>query len=232
MPFNPIRFDVTLLALVMLLLIGCTSDVSLSQDARFDVGAASGNSGSGLILVGMRVAREPVGHSWLLGDISYNPTYFIEFADISEDGKLGRVRRQVRICELTRDLSNGAFSDCRPSRMQYKLISVPPGRYSLKSMSYQAGRNTITSSFVDPRPARGPFVFSPIGPGGRVRDPSKTFVVNAGEIVYAGDLNFYFIPQVMNPRLAVSRNDAAARASLATYPNVHGEMVYRPQAAE
>ncbi len=212
-----------LAAAIAFLLAGC-SDRSLLKDAQFNADPAGRSEDKGLVVVGLRVAREPVLHNWIRGDVAHHPVYHVTLGDITSDGKRGRVSRQIDICEGARALLNGALSDCVPSRTQYKLVTVPPGQYSLDSIRYQVERTIVTSSFLG-NPAKPS---QPVRLGGSVRNPASSFPVRAGEIVYAGDLDFDFAPQSLTPRLAVRRNDPAAQAALATYPGIVGQMVFRP----
>lgn len=208
------------------LLAGC-SDRSLSQDARFNADAAGGAEGKGLIVVGLRIAREPVRHSWLLGDQHQHPTYHIWLGNITDEGKLGRPFQEMTVCEAFRSSSSGLLSDCVPGRLRYKVLAVPPGRYGLGGIKYAVARVTsITAYMRRPRldgssEARMPRYGDLIG------NPEQSFTVRAGEIAYVGDLNFDFEPRSSSASLVVSRNDGEARAAMASYPNIHGDIVFR-----
>lgn len=210
------------------LVVGCSSrDKSLSHGARFDGDAAAGN---GLVLVGVRVVREPVRRNWLVGDVRLRPVYYVTLSDLTQDGRLGRTYRTMRFCEETRILLGGVLSDCDPHVLQYKMVSVPAGRYTLESFSYEVDRLHVTSSYVATQTPRGAIAL--VSAGDPVRNPAASFDVRPGEIVYIGNLSFDFAPRVASARMSASRNDDDARRAVASYPNVRGSLVFRPVAGE
>ncbi len=213
-----------MLGALVLLLAGCSKGAPIALDAPFDPAAAAGD---GLVVVGLRVAREPVRHVPLLGDFAISPTYTVSFVALTPDGKIGRVSRQVQICDSLRPLFYGALSDCRPADLQFKVLRVPAGQYSLNAILYQDGKNTIVSSYVRPPSAKPDFWSPGPGTGDAVRDARESFAVAPGEIVYIGDLNFSFIPPGLQAHITLSRNDAAALRALSAYPNIHGSPIFR-----
>ena len=216
------------LVLSVLFLAGCSSDGSLPQDAQFNAGDAASTAGNGLVVVGLRVAHEPVVHNLFLGDQTFHPSYQVTFRTITPDGRLGRMGRLVNVCETSRVFFDGALSDCVPSRLQYKVIPMPAGQYSLNGITYTARRMRVTSWF---QRSALPDVSKPSAPariGDPVGSPERSFTVRAGEIVYIGDLGFDFEPRSPFARLTIGRSDAAARGALAGYPGIRGEIVFRP----
>ena len=214
--------------ILSLLLAGCSSDGSLPQDAQFNAGDAASMDGKGLVVVGFRVAHEPVIHNRLLGDQTFHPSYQVTFRNITADGELGRVSRLINVCETSRVFFDGALSDCVPSRLHYKVIPMPTGQYSLDGITYTARRMRVTSSF---QRSALPDISGPSAPariGDPVSSPERSFTVRAGEIVYIGDLEFDFEPRNPFARLTIGRSDAAARSALAGYPGIRGEVVFRP----
>lgn len=215
------------LILLLFGLLASCADQSLSRVVQFNSDPAGRTEDQGLIVVGLRVAREPVRHSWLLGDLAQHPAYNVSFINIREDGKRGRPTRQLTICEEMRGLANGALSDCTPGRVQYKVISVPPGRYALGEIRYQSGRTSNQTWFAKEERPPGSSRTSAPAYGDRVANPERSFTVRPGEIAYIGNLNFDFEPRSSAADLAVSRDDLAARMALATYPNVRGDLVFK-----
>lgn len=209
------------------LLNGCTGDQSISSNATFNADLESNSGGDAIILVGLRVMSEPTEHGLFnISQREVHPVYTVQIRQMSADGQFARFSRRVNICEATRGLFNGALSDCTPDQVRYKILSVPPGRYTVEFIAYQTGQARIITNF-NTQAASG-FFDIPGSVGHPVRDPGRSFAVYSGSITYIGDLTFYFDPASAAARMALGRNDAAAQSALSSYPNVHGTPVFRP----
>ena len=210
------------------LLAGCHQG-AISPEARFD---PRGGSGTGLVVIGMRVAREPVGHNWVFGDYDINPVYSIQIGAIGADGRLGRATRELGLCDAGRLILNGAFSSCDPAAMRYQVIEVPAGQYTLVSFAYRARRLLVVTNFVGPDPSRTSPPRLSIDPallpriGDLVARPGRSFTVNAGDIVTVGEMTFDASGEPA--QISMTRNDAGAQAALRGMPNVAGEVVFKP----
>jgi hypothetical protein len=209
-----------------LLMSGCVTIISpLSKDARFD--AAEAPPAKGLILVGLRVLQEPTVPDRLFGgDVDLDPVYALYFSRLV-DGKVAQPYPRVKICSDLRLNFGDTFNPCIPQVMRYRLLAVPPGRYALNNFTYSTKRSgSAMTSFVsrNRRPRMTVMLIS--GRGEPVSHPDRYFQVDAGEIVYIGDLSFD--ADVIPARMSIGRNDAAAQAALAGYPDVRGPIVFRP----
>lgn len=213
-------------------LAGCQTG-AVSTEAHFD---PRDGTGTGLIVFGLRVTREPEGHSWLIGDYNLNPVYSLHFNAVGPDNKLARPTRQVELCDAGRIILRGALSSCDPRLLQYRVLEVPAGRYVLADFYYSAEHLTAVTRFIDPDPVRLPAnailrggtlsYVTPARVGEPVAYPQRSFVVNAGEIVSIGELALDASePSV---RISLTRNDAGAQAALRSYRGITGQIVFRP----
>ena len=210
-----------LVAVALAGLAACHGGGNVAQNISFESAAQPQGAGSGLVVVGLRVPQEPVAHG-LLGDLPKNSIYQVMFREVGADNRFGRVYRGVQICDSVRALIGG-FSSCRPDDLQFRVLSVPPGRYTLESIDYQLGNIRVVTYFnsLD----QGAFSRR------TVRDANQSFTVDAGSIVYIGDLNFTFDQSerhTIGAHVVLRRHDDLAAQALATYPNVHGPMIFRP----
>jgi hypothetical protein len=213
------------LGVLAILVSGCvsgsTEDSSLSKDARF--GEAEVPPAKGLILVGIRVVREPSSTGLFGGKVELDPLYVLQFSRLV-DGRVARPLPEAQICGPGRIAFGNAFDPCIPQIVRYRLLAVPPGRYTLNNFYFRTQHTMDVTSFVTRH--KGPRMgFSSYELGEPASHPERSFTVGAGEIVYIGDLSFD--ADGLPARIAIGRNDGAARAALAAYPDVHGPIVFR-----
>jgi hypothetical protein len=226
----PMRTTLGLALACGLILAGCTHNTPLSADARFDAGAPAGE---GLIVLGLRVEREPQGRNWVVGTYNINPVYSFHLGRIGPDGHLAAPISEVNVCDAGRLFFGGILSACDPKILQYRVLKVPAGRYVLTDFDYRANRVFRLTSFVDPDPVP----FDPTAPrtltikplpraGDPIPHPERSFEVGAGEIVSIGEITFD--ASEIPVQLTLERDDARARFALRDYPGITGTPVFRP----
>jgi hypothetical protein len=194
-----------LAVLLLFLMAACSDDTGLRADAPPDPSAVAGD---GFIVLGWRVLLEPYSRNWLVGgDYPLDPFYGLDIYRETPDGVLARPRRRILLCSANRPAFGGAFSDCDPTVMQYRVIAVPPGQYLVGDFFFQTQHLFAETNFIRSSPGgvdtRGLFFGDPVS------HPERSFSVAAGEIVYIGDLSFD--ASQLRARVSVSRDDAAAR---------------------
>jgi len=224
------RAWISLLATTLLSigLAGCINK-PLGTDAQFDSRSAKG---SGLVVFGIRVVGEPKGHGLLFGDYNLNPVYELQFDAVDATGHLAAPETIVQICGGERLILRGAFSDCEPSRMEYKVFEVPAGRYVLADFRFRAEREVIETNFIGTdanNPATSGFALGMGNApkrGQALRYPGRSFAVGAGEIVTIGDMTLD--SSGVPVRISMQRNDAASAAALRSYREITGPVVFRP----
>jgi hypothetical protein len=215
-PFLPWFRTGALMGLVGLL--AACHQGNIARDTAFNPAGGSAATGAGLVVVGLRVLREPV-ETTILGDFRTHSIYDIHFREVGGDGNFGRNYREIQICDSVRALLGGVLSDCQPGKLQYQVLSVPPGRYTLESIDYKMGKTRVLTTFNSV--ANDGFL-----PPHPVQNPSRSFPVSDGGIVYIGDLNFFFGAGIAPAKMALGRHDYLAAQALAAYPNVKGRLEY------
>ena len=205
----------------ILFLAGCSSNAELSRGGRFDPAA------QGLVVVGLRVVREPTIRSLFL-DRDLRPVYELTMVRIAPDGRTTRDTPSVRLCDTERILLNGLFSGCEPGTMQYKVAAITPGRYVLGQLSF-----SYSGGGPGARVGAAAFSRSAVARAGTLEEhPERSFEVKPGEVVYIGDYTFAYPKYRARPDSTVGRDDEAARRALAAYPNLTGSLIYRPALGE
>ncbi len=211
------------LALFAAVLAGC-ADQSAPHDLVSGGPEAGGNA---VILVGLRVVQEPAAPRLFgLGGGLYHPAYEVGFRQVEDHGTFGRIRRSLQICEPLRGTFNGILSDCKPDQVEFHLLSVPPGRYTLDYITYQIQHVRSTTMFnrtSEVQSSLGTITTAP-----RLLDPALSFLVGPGSVTYIGDLSFSFSRVDPGARVSLENSDAAAAKALEAYPNVRGTRVFHP----
>jgi hypothetical protein len=208
-------------SLLLFMLSACSDDTGLRADVPLDPTAVAGD---GFIVVGWRVLLEPHSRNWLLGnDYPLDPFYGLDIYRVTAAGILARPSRRLLICAEDRPALGGAFSDCDPTIMQYRVIAVPPGQYLVADFFFQTQHLKAETNFIGSRAegigARSVFI------GARVSHPERSFAVAGGEIVYIGDLSFD--ASTLRARVSVARDDAAARIAVNQILGSAQPMVFR-----
>jgi hypothetical protein len=204
-------------ALACLLALGaCSDDSGLSQDAAFD-STSEQAAGQSVIIVGIRMVREPTRDNLIFGDYDAAAWFLMGFRGVDDSNHFTGVRRQVQLCDQIVPLT-GVSAACDPTIMSYRVIELPAGRYVLSDFTVNEYKLTMRTSFVG-----GPESFRVRG---ERRPPSLlAFDVKPGEIAYIG--NFDWDPDQFPAQLTVTRNDFDARSALYDYPMIHGPVRFQ-----
>lgn len=107
------------------------------------------------------------------------------------------------------------------STMTYHVLLMPPGEYVLSYLTESLPQPYLPPTFRITLDNDSVSRFAE--PGGTISSSTAPrFTVRSGTMIYAGDLTFDMKGAHVEPR--IERNEAAARAALAEYPNIAAEL--------
>lgn len=223
------RAVATIPSLLFSILISGCADSSLPKTTSFDPAAAA-QANQAIVIVGLAVSREPTVHNFILGgEHSVLGAYDLSWEGLDAAGRLTSDERHLMICSIERMNFGDFVSPCEPTKMDYRIISVPAGTYVMRSFSvkWKNGNSTINTvtSFVGTSTGSMGQTYVP-GPGHALSRQGYKFSVKPGQIAYIGNLTFD--PQLTPAPLTMGRDDRAAKEALKSYPGVSGEFVFAP----
>lgn len=208
------------LFIALLTVTACSLDSGVSTQTRFTAADAQ-TTGEGLVVVGMRLTRQPTESSLIFGRHLAPAWFLMSFRGLDANNRLTPIRRELQLCDVSRQ---SLLTPCEPLQMHYRVLRLPAGRYVLSNFAIFENHLTLNTNFVG-----APEVFPLAGwHHAASHQPLKldAFDVAAGEITYIGDFNWD--AGVMPARFAMSRDDPAAQAALAQYPFITAPVVFRP----
>jgi hypothetical protein len=103
------------------------------------------------------------------------------------------------------------------SATAYQVFMMPPGTYVLRSLTEGLPQPYLPPFLFTPLDSDWVYRFVPAG-GLATAGSGPRFKVEAGKMIYVGDLTFDMKTVREGPR--VDRNEAGARAAVAEYPNI------------
>jgi hypothetical protein len=144
----------------------------------------------------------------------------MQFKGIDAANHFTGVQRMVQVCDTS---TLTLVVPCEPTQMRYRAIRLPAGRYVLTDFVLRENKLQADTNFVGAPPSLIP----------RKHDQSAdkppaliTFNIEPGKATYIGDFNWD--PETFPAKFAVTRDDAAARATLAAFPGISAPLVYEP----
>ena len=218
-----------IIALLGPVVLAACADSSLPKSVSFDPATAA-QANQAIVIVGLAVSREPTRHNIIFGGEQTLPgAYNIAWEGLDVGNRLTSEERRLAICSIERINFGDLVSPCEPTKMDYRILSVPAGTYVMKSFSvkFKIGNTTNenVTSFVgiETGSLGGKYVQ---GPGKSLSRDGYKFSVQPGQIVYIGNLTFD--PAIFPVQLTMGRDDRAAQEALKSYPGVNGEFVFVP----
>lgn len=206
---------------LVLAAVACSDDSGVSKDTAFG-GLGQPGSGQGVVILGMRMIRQPTRDNLIFGQYEAAAWFLMSFRGVDGTNHFTDVERSVQLCDQLVPLM-GVGGACDPTIMAHRVLELPAGRYVLTDFTIHEYQRDLTTDFVGKKEY---LPFSNMhGPGWNQPPALVQFDVKPGEITYIGDFNWD--PEPFPARCVLTRDDIGARAALFDYPLIQGAIVFR-----
>lgn len=193
---------------------GCAKTQILPKEAAFDANSASDKA---IVIAGLAASRYDtflgMTAKGSLGDFALSwvkTSYGGQGLPVALTDRISIPRNYCQpLLGLPSGLVGSSSPECDQIHMHHLVVSVSPGDYRLAQFGMVRHLGSLNESYTT-----------------RFKGTPIIIHVGPGEIVYIGD--FVFDAIAFPARLvSYGRDDADAKAALAEYKGVHGEMVFR-----